>query len=161
MKHERELDPPIRVTGVDGQTRVERFRPFPLSRLMILDLQRGHWLPEQQGQRAQVGVTLGVQPVSLVEDLVPLFLAVLGVLHVSQVILAQGFVPVQIPEEGLWQAQCDRDEVVERVENLLVQRLQRVSGWYVDRGRGRRTSAKALTSSMLFLITSGWSRGKC
>jgi hypothetical protein len=103
---------------------------------VILDLQRGHWLPEQQGQRAQVGVTLGVQPVSFVEDLVPLFLAVLGVLHVSQVILAQGLVPVQIPEEGLWQAQCDRDEVVERVENLLVQRLQRVSGWYVNNGGG-------------------------
>lgn len=45
-----------RVASVDGECGILWFCPFPLPRLVILDLQRGYWLAEKQGPGSQVCV---------------------------------------------------------------------------------------------------------
>ncbi|TLD33827.1 hypothetical protein PspLS_00201 [Pyricularia sp. CBS 133598] len=92
------------VARVDGQAAVERLGPLPLPRAVVLDLQRRHRLPEQQRDGAQV----------------------------SEVGLVVHVPPMQLGEEVGRQLEGQRDQVVERVEDLVVQ----VLGEGFDLGEG-------------------------
>ena len=47
-----------RITGINRQTCIQRFCPFPITRLVVFDLQRSYRLSEQQGDGAQIRMTL-------------------------------------------------------------------------------------------------------
>ena len=58
-----------RITGVHGQAAIERLGPFPVARLVVLDLEAGDRLPEEQRDRAQVRVAVGSDAVLELADL--------------------------------------------------------------------------------------------
>lgn len=80
------------VAGVDRQAAVKRLRPFPLTGLMVLDLQGSNGLSEEEGDCSQIGVASCPHAI---RELGNLLRAVLGVLHVPQVRLI-----VDVPAVG-------------------------------------------------------------
>ena len=110
------------VARVDGQAGVERFGPFPLARLVVLDLQRSDRLTEQESERAKIGVAVGPKSIAL-GQLLLLCLGKLAVLHVPQVILRLVFVLVQVDKVVFWKLERNGEEGMKRVKDLVVQRL--------------------------------------
>ena len=72
-----------RVTRVDGEWAVLGLHPLPLAGGVVADLERSDGLAEEEGPRAEVGVSLAPE----LADLGVLLGRVLGVLHVAEVVL--------------------------------------------------------------------------
>lgn len=109
-----------RIARVDGQAAIERLGPLPLARLVVLDLQGGHGLAEQQGDGAQVGVARGPQAVGQLSDF---GLIEFAVLHVSEVGFVVDVPAVDLGEEVWGQLEGEGDEGVEGVKDFVVEVL--------------------------------------
>ena len=108
-----------RVARVDGERAVLGLDPLPLVRGVVPDLERGDRLAEEQRPGPEVRVALAPEAA----DLEVLLGRVLGVLHVPEVVLAFHLVPVNVREVVLWKLESDCEEDVQRIEDLVVQRL--------------------------------------
>lgn len=114
-----------RVARVDRQAAVQRLGPLPLARQVVLDLQRGDGLAEQERDGAQVRVARGPQAVGELGDFVVVEFAVL---HVPQVRLVVDVPPVHLGEEVGGELQREGDERVEGVEDFVMEVLRATCG---------------------------------
>lgn len=81
------------IACVDCQAAVQGLGPFPVPRLVILDLQSRDRLTKEESQGSQIGVTVPPRTVTFGESLL-LFFRELAVFHVSKVIF--GFLLVLV-----------------------------------------------------------------
>lgn len=92
-----------------------RLDPFPVTGVVITDLQSSNGLAEQEGEGSQVGMTLG----QFLDTFIVLR-SVLEVHHVTEVVLGLFFVLVDVGEEVLGELQGDGEEDEELIQDFGV-----------------------------------------
>ena len=105
------------VTSVDSEGRILWFDPLPLATRVVLDLETGDGLTEEESPASEVGMTTN--------DEFPkfgvFFGGVLVVLHVAKVVFALDFVLVAAGEIILGKLESDGKQDVEGIQDLGVE----------------------------------------
>lgn len=122
------------IARVHSESSILGLHPLPLARRVVLDLQRGDGLAEEQRPGAEVGVAAAPETA----DLDVLLGRVLGVLHVPEMVLALDLVPVDVREVVFRELECGREQDVQGVEHFFVQRLDMPSVSWGRMGLGHR-----------------------